>query len=256
MTKFKFVKHITFLAIITFNFLYPQLNTTGVVEYARHFSAIYPKKTSFKLHFNNEFSFLDELYTKEEYENRNKGVPKYIQEIYDVGPEFENIYYFFDFGANKLYFKSFLLLEYATVEDDLRFEWEIRNETKSILGYKCLLARSKIFRGRTYEAWFTTQIPVPFGPWKVNGLPGIILEFYDLDKLIHFEANQIYLNEVHVDFYNLKEKIINENPLSIDEYVLLKNDLNKQFLSLIESRLPQGMGSVTSHDKTEIEIYE
>ncbi len=32
------------------------------------------------------------------------------------------------------------------------------------------------FRGRTWEAWFTNQIPVSNGPWKFHGLPGIIMQ--------------------------------------------------------------------------------
>ena len=42
------------------------------------------------------------------------------------------------------------------------------------------------FRGRTYEAWFTTEIPVKDGPWKFHGLPGLILEVYDIQKHYSF----------------------------------------------------------------------
>lgn len=59
-----------------------------------------------------------------------------------------------------------------------QMDWTIRNEYKTIWEYKCQKATCN-FRGRTYEAWFTTEIPVSDGPWKFQGLPGLILEVYD-----------------------------------------------------------------------------
>jgi len=40
--------------------------------------------------------------------------------------------------------------------------------------YDCRRAIGK-FRGREYEVWYTTDIPIPGGPFKLGGLPGLIL---------------------------------------------------------------------------------
>src|SRR5699024_4144518 len=37
------------------------------------------------------------------------------------------------------------------------------------------------FGGRTYEAWFTLEVPINDGPYIFKGLPGIILELADTD---------------------------------------------------------------------------
>ena len=61
---------------------------------------------------------------------------------------------------------------------------------KEIGDFKCFKASCN-FRGRDYTAWFTLEIPLPYGPWKLQGLPGLILEAYDTDKEIYFYFKSI-----------------------------------------------------------------
>lgn len=60
-------------------------------------------------------------------------------------------------------------------------EWTILVETDTISGYFCRSAQT-VFRGRTYTVFFTVDIPLGIGPWKFNGLPGLILYAYDEDR--------------------------------------------------------------------------
>lgn len=68
--------------------------------------------------------------------------------------------------------------------DELRFYTEPSDEmqwtllpdsTNLILGYDCNLAESD-YHGRHWKAWFAPEIPLCFGPWKLHGLPGLILK--------------------------------------------------------------------------------
>jgi GLPGLI family protein len=68
--------------------------------------------------------------------------------------------------------------EYIYDEPIPKFGWKIQVDTTTILGYKCIKAVTT-FRGRTYEAWFTPFIPIRQGPWKFNGLLGLILKVTD-----------------------------------------------------------------------------
>ena len=67
-----------------------------------------------------------------------------------------------------------------------QFEWQILSETKSIKDFKVQKAKTS-FRGRDYIAWFTPEIPISEGPYKFNGLPGLILEIADTENHWNFE---------------------------------------------------------------------
>ena len=65
--------------------------------------------------------------------------------------------------------------------------WIMGDSTRQVLGYTCQQATAD-FRGRHWTAWFATDIPVSDGPWKLGGLPGLILEAYDEGKQHVFTA--------------------------------------------------------------------
>lgn len=55
-------------------------------------------------------------------------------------------------------------------------KWNIvEDSTLTVLGYECVMAESD-YHGRRWRAWFAPEIPMSFGPWKLHGLPGLILK--------------------------------------------------------------------------------
>ena len=67
-------------------------------------------------------------------------------------------------------------------------DWVFRNEeTDTIIGYECRKATTE-FAGRQYTAWFTPEIPLPFGPYKFGSLPGLILKIEDGERQFVWEA--------------------------------------------------------------------
>jgi GLPGLI family protein len=69
-------------------------------------------------------------------------------------------------------------------------KWSIQKEHRKIGRFDCQKATTK-FRGRIYTAWFTQSIPIGEGPWKLYGLPGLILEAYDEAKEVQFSFKSI-----------------------------------------------------------------
>lgn len=82
-------------------------------------------------------------------------------------------------------FKDFMYEEALEIP-----EWEVMPEDTLMAGYNCQKARTR-FRGRTWEVWFTSQIPVNDGPWKLCGLPGLILYAKDIKDDFLFECIEI-----------------------------------------------------------------
>ena len=77
--------------------------------------------------------------------------------------------------------------EYQVSENVEKWNWTILQEQDTILGYLCHKAESE-FRGRKWYAWFSMDIPYNFGPWKMGGLPGLILKAEDSEGLFNWIA--------------------------------------------------------------------
>lgn len=78
--------------------------------------------------------------------------------------------------------------QYRIEESTMIPEWDIVGDsTKTILGYPCTLATTT-FKGRQWRAWYTEEIPLDNGPWKLGGLPGLILSAQDSEAQFIFEA--------------------------------------------------------------------
>tara|TARA_B100000686_G_C16585857_1_gene860650 strand:- start:56 stop:847 length:792 start_codon:yes stop_codon:yes gene_type:complete len=88
----------------------------------------------------------------------------------------DRLFYIHQIASDRFYFG----------QDKNIFNWQIETETKEIKGYKVQKAITN-FAGRDYVAWFTPDVPISDGPYKFNGLPGLILEISDVENEWNFE---------------------------------------------------------------------
>lgn len=77
--------------------------------------------------------------------------------------------------------------KYVMEESMPNYDWQLADSARNILGYECQMATT-VFNGREWTVWFTTEIPVTNGPWKLGGLPGLILEAAEPTGLYNFVA--------------------------------------------------------------------
>ncbi|WP_316770218.1 GLPGLI family protein [Pedobacter frigiditerrae] len=85
----------------------------------------------------------------------------------------------------KLIIKEYLIVEYL-YEDTLEtINWKLDPEIKNFEKITCQKATST-FKGRDWVVWFAPDIPFETGPWKLHGLPGLIIEAYDSKKEVQF----------------------------------------------------------------------
>ncbi|MBS1529114.1 MAG: GLPGLI family protein [Bacteroidetes bacterium] len=64
-------------------------------------------------------------------------------------------------------------------------DWKVGSDTQTFGGLHCQKATAH-FKGRDYTAWFCPDMPLHVGPWKLNGLPGVIVQAYDAKKDVQF----------------------------------------------------------------------
>jgi hypothetical protein len=166
-----------------------------------------------------------------------------------------------DIKNNRIIDHKFFPIDFAAIKFDTLFvkdttriiSWELLNETKNISSFNCQKARGN-FRGRTYTVWFTNEIPVSLGPWKLNGLPGLILEATDSLNQFQFFAEKIDLqmaeNTIETEgFFNqtyitpIQERTI---------YVSFVELMFKEITTKIKSSMPRGVVSTTNNANAKI----
>lgn len=121
--------------------------------------------------------------------------------------------------------------------------WNLKyKETKKIGKYTCKKATAT-FRGTEIEAYYTSEIPVSIGPYKFNGLPGLILELKTLG------TNKSFWTAKNIQYPykgapNYSTKYIKSLPkITLKDLVKKIDDRNaeEQSMFLSKLKLPPGV---------------
>ncbi len=138
-------------------------------------------------------------------------------------------------------------MESVLVNDTLQtIDWKIFKDTKRIGRFKCQRAEADV-RGRHYVAWFTAEIPVSNGPWKLYGLPGMILDAHNSEKSVRFEFESIIIPapvDMKVETLTLKEK---QKSMGVYEFLNLREVNKRNFIKMLK-------GNGTSSDDVDFKI--
>lgn len=143
-------------------------------------------------------------------------------------------YVYKNYPQGKMTVTDGLLMQDYIYEDTLYAQnCVIQDSSKLILGHECQKAVCQ-YRGHCWTAWFAMDIPITDGPWKLCGLPGLILEATTEDnshafKLLGIEKvskEPIVFSKTYVG-NNKFEKTTLEKFLK-EQYVFLFGDFQSQ----------------------------
>lgn len=85
------------------------------------------------------------------------------------------------------YIKQILASKLKYEEDLPVVEWQITDSTKTICEYECQQAVGTMY-GRTWTVWYAPELPLNYGPYVLQGLPGLIMSAKDSEGLFDFFA--------------------------------------------------------------------
>ena len=161
-----------------------------------------------------------------------------------------------EYQFDEIYIKDGQLTEYAIMPMNLdreccqytepvpKQQWTLKDEQQTIHGYHCQKATCR-WRGRDYEAWFTSEIPIQRGPWKFGGLPGLIVKISDAKKEYNFELVKLERVKRPILQWNFSrfKKVKRENMLK------LQKKININWLTVLYGGKVTSLEGNTFHDK-------
>jgi GLPGLI family protein len=119
--------------------------------------------------------------------------------------------------------------------------WKVdKTITKKIDKYNCYSATTT-FRGRSYLAFFTPEIPISFGPYKFHNLPGLILQLENKENDISHTWNlkNIVWNK---NEYKIPKVSDLEAPrLNAHQMFIMNREIKAAKSKRFTSRLPTGV---------------
>ncbi|MCW3167161.1 GLPGLI family protein [Chryseobacterium sp. 09-1422] len=124
----------------------------------------------------------------------------------------------------KIQFFNRIDMDEYKVSDGRKIDWKILPDQQKVGEFNAQKAVGN-FAGRQWIAWFTTEIPIQDGPYKFNGLPGLIVKIEDRTN-----SHSFVLKEVK----RLKAEdvwISDDNRKRYDPLIILSQDkYKKQFI--------------------------
>lgn len=94
-------------------------------------------------------------------------------------------------NEQKLLTKDQLMVNDYAIEGPMPvIDWKIGGDTATFGGLHCQKATGH-FKGRDYTVWFCPDLPVHIGPWKLNGLPGVIVDARDTKNEVIFKFDGV-----------------------------------------------------------------
>lgn len=235
----------------------------GTLLFDKNQSCYYTGKDSLNQAYQKEIDLSDTKETKNEpieIDDRviySSGYSDDLDHInYAVETKNDSVYSVYEYGSDK--YGNY----HYSKEPKAKIKWKLEKDTKKIGDFTCSKATCH-FRGRDYIAWYNPSIPVPYGPWKFQGLPGLIVEVYTPNQEIYFYAKKIiYPLEVDIPLQRINKPKDEKWIISINGILKRQDDLLQESYDqaiLIFSSMPNPPANykvIKSESKVLFKEYE
>ena len=138
---------------------------------------------------------------------------------------------------------------YLVHDDFPPLVWNTSYSDVDTLGKHICHKATAAYRGTTIVAYYTNDIPLPAGPYKFGGLPGLIVMLYNEGANPHYWL----LKEIQYPFAGdipVNEQYINALPkLSLENYVKKTDQKNEEQMRVMMSKMPLVEGVTVERKK-------
>lgn len=173
-----------------------------------------------------------------------------------VNDTISKVFYYDNKKSINRIFTSKNEIVYETFPEQINYN--ITNNVKKIGEYNCQEALLSL-NGRKYEIWFSNDIPISFGPLKINGLPGLVVELIEETNNLRITLNSIFKIKNSKEFDIYKKYLLDRKVLSYADYEtkITQLTINKKLKILSKiAEFQQSGGTINIGDSGESEsIY-
>ncbi|MBR8535718.1 GLPGLI family protein [Carboxylicivirga sediminis] len=141
-----------------------------------------------------------------------------------------------DYTNDYLVYEESLGRDNLVVQEELDlFKWNHVNEKDTILDFPCKTAFAE-FRGREYKAHYTTELPYTAAPWKLHGLPGVVLKVCTTDDVLVYQAESVELLDTEGPLYRPFD---HKEPIDYNSFCKEYKDYRKEVIKIRKQRARQ-----------------
>lgn len=150
---------------------------------------------------------------------------------------------------------------YTYSEPTESFRWQIHGDTVTISGMLCQKATID-WGGRHWVAWFTSEIPINNGPYKFQGLPGLIVSIADDRGFFAFSFVSINQTQKHLNAFRVLRPDLEVISVTKQEFYKRRRYLRENMYeialasgSIMTEKHRQYAEEVKKKDNNHIEVY-
>ncbi|QNS40292.1 GLPGLI family protein [Chryseobacterium manosquense] len=147
--------------------------------------------------------------------------------------------------------------DYFVVRSNDKMNWKLEKEIKKIENIT-LQKASTNFGGRKWIAWFDSKIPFQEGPYKFNGLSGLVYEVYDSENIFHYALTKNKNLPKTYDTTDFLETHYGKKPIpiSLKQYQKVKLDYYNNIVEVLHEFAKKGGTIASEHDLSSPEEIE